>query len=145
MHTENFWHGGKRRQYLSLGEEKVQGYLQELQNEVRNRRSCKEFAKYRGVGKLVASALRGENKGTPGCTVGLTYGSNALCGTLVDETTTTVIKDYFLWHSKTYHIVQPLIDSKIKLILTNLDITKLSRGAFDSMCDSSKHNFKVNV
>lgn len=89
--------------------------------------SCKEFAEYREMGKLVASALREENKGTPGCTVGLTYGGNALCDSLVDETT-TVIKDYFFWHSKACYIVQPLIDSKIKLILNNLEITILLKG-----------------
>lgn len=76
---------------------------------------------------MVASALREENKGTPECTAGLTYGGNALYDSLVDETT-TVIKDYFFWHSKACYIVQPLIDSKIKLILNNLEITILLKG-----------------
>lgn len=78
------------------------------------------------MGKLVASALREENKGTPECTAGLTYGGNALYDSHVDET--TVIKDYFFWHSKACYIVQPLIDSKIKLILNNLEITILLKG-----------------
>lgn len=135
---------GKKDKTVSYSgrKERVGIYLETLEwnNELNE---LQRAGKLQGMWMFVASALRGEKKDSPACTVGLTHRSNALCN-LVDETT-TAIKDYFLWHSKACHILQPLIDNKIKLIWNNLKITKLSRRAFDSIHDSMKQNFKVNV